>query len=70
MIRYLGKRYDALMMCLPFGRPFTCTDVGIHPNTVKGLANDGFLDVVRSGTKHLPYLYSVPDRIRRYYGDQ
>ena len=69
MIRYLGKRYDVLMMCIAFGRPFTCTDVGAHPNTVKGLANDKFLDIVRSGTRQAPYLYSVPDKIRHYYGD-
>ncbi len=70
MIRYLGKRYGALMACIAFDRPFTCTDVGIHPNTAKGLAIDGFLHIIRSGTRQVPYLYSVPDRIRHYYGDQ
>ncbi len=69
MIRYLGKRYNVLMACIAFGGPFTCTDVGLHPNVAKGLANDKFLRVVRSGTKRVPYLYSVPDRIRSYYGD-
>lgn len=69
MIRYLGKRYDSLMGCMVFDRPFTCTDVGIHPNTAKGLANDGFLKIDRVGTRQVPYLYSVPDRIKRHYGD-
>lgn len=70
MIRYLGKRYDVLMSCISFGRPFTCTDVGEPARTIKGLADDGFLSIVRSGTRRIPYLYSVPDRIRSYYGDQ
>ena len=70
MIRYLGKRYDVLMACIAFDRPFTCTDAGIHPNTAKGLANDRFLNIIRIGTRQAPYLYSVPDRIRSYYGDQ
>lgn len=70
MIRYLGKRYNSLMMCMGFDRPFTCTEACIHPNTAKGLANNGFLKVDRVGTRHVPYLYSVPDRIRSYYGDQ
>ena len=30
----------------------------------------GEASVDRVGTRHVPYLYSVPDRIRSYYGDQ
>ena len=70
MIKYLGKRYDVLISCIEFGRPFTCTDIGEHPNTIKGLANDGFLDIVGGTHERVPYVYSVPDRIRRHYGDK
>lgn len=66
MIRYLGKRYGVLMSGIEFGKPFTCVDIGAHPNTVKGLANDGFLDIVGGTHEHVPYVYSVPARIRRY----
>lgn len=67
MIRYLGKRYDVLMACIDVGKPFTCTDVGAHPRTVKSLADDGFLDIVGGRNRRSPYLYSIPDRIRHYY---
>lgn len=67
MIRYLGKRYNVLMTCISFDGSFTCTDIGVHPNVVKGLANDGYLDIVGGKSRKSPYRYLVSDRVRRHY---
>ena len=69
MIRYLGKRYDVLMKCIKHGGRFTAYELGVHPLTMKGLANDGLLQIVEKRCTYpvRPYTYVVPDKIRERF---
>ena len=58
------------MACMSFKKPFTCTDVKANPQTMKGLADDGYLRIVGNLHRRAPYLYVVPEQVLHYYGQQ
>lgn len=72
MIRYLGKRHGALMRCIDHGATFTAHELGVHPQTMKGLANDGLLEIVEKRRTYpaRPYTYHVPEKVRQYFSDE
>lgn len=68
-MRYLGKRYDVVMKCIRHGDKFTAHEIGVNPQTMKGLADDGYLLIVEKAGLHprRPYTYLVPDKVRQCY---